>query len=145
MKLEQYFKSYYCQKTQDIISKLPKKLADEMAERFSTWQSDIERNRFMKGKRKYPLPCDVVRNQQTFGKKDYRIVSLLKKYNALTARQIASFLDEPSKAVTSKLYHAVRRGELMKLMPHPHAKIRYDVTMYALVNQKENTHELQSQ
>ena len=35
MKLEQYFQSYYCQKTQDIISKLPKKFADEMAERFS--------------------------------------------------------------------------------------------------------------
>jgi len=145
MKLEQYFQSYYCQKTQDIISKLPKKLADELAERFSTWQTDIEREKFMKGKRKYPLPCDVKRNEQTFGKKDYRIVSLLKKFNALTARQIGERLGEPSKAVTSKLYHAVKRGELIKLMPPPNSKIRYDVTMYALANNKENTHELQSQ
>ncbi len=145
MILEQYFQSYYSRKTQDIISKLPKELADKLAVKFSQWQSDIERNRFMKGKRKYPLPCDVVRNSQTFGKKDYRIVSLLKKFNALTARQIGERLGEPSKAVSSKLYHAVRRGELIKLMPPPNSKVRYDVTMYALANNKENTHELQSQ
>lgn len=145
MKLEQYFQSYYSQTTQDIISKLPKKLADELAIKFSTWQTEIERQRFMKGYRKYPLPCDVIRNEQTFGKKDYRIVSLLKKFNALTARQIAEHLSEPSKAVTSKLYHAVKRGELIKIMPPPATKIRYDITMYALANKKENTHELQSQ
>lgn len=145
MKLEQYFQSYYNDKTQEIISKLPKKFADEMAERFSEWQSNLERERFMKGNRKYPLPCDVQRNEKTYGKKDYRILFLLKKFNALTARQIGAFLDEPSKAVTSKLYHAVRRGELIKLMPPPNSKIRYDVTMYALANNKENTHELQSQ
>lgn len=145
MRLEQYFQSYYSRKTQDIISKLPKELADNMAVKFSTWQTEIERQRFMKGHRKYPLPCDVQRNEKTFGKKDYQIVSLLKKFNALTARQIGAFLDEPSKAVTSKLYHAVKRGELIKLMPPPNSKIRYDVTMYALANNKENTHELQSQ
>ena len=145
MKLEQYFQSYYNDKTQDIIRKLPKKFADEMAEKFSEWQSNIERERFMKGNRKYPLPCDVQRNETTYGKKDYRILSLLKKFNALTARQIGEHLSEPSKAVTSKLYHAVKRGELIKLMPPPNSKIRYDVTMYALANNKENTHELQSQ
>ena len=144
MRLEQYFQSYYNDKTQEIISKLPKKFADEMAERFSEWQSNIERERFMEGNRKYPLPCDVQRNEKTYGKKDYRIVSLLKKFNALTARQIGERLGEPSKAVTSKLYHAVKRGELIKLMPPPNSKIRYDVTMYALANNKENTHELQS-
>ena len=144
MRLEQYFQSYYNDKTQEIISKLPKKFADEMAEKFSEWQSNIERERFMKGNRKYPLPCDVQRNEKTYGKKDYRILSLLKKFNALTARQIGERLGEPSKAVTSKLYHAVKRGELIKLMPAPNSKIRYDVTMYALANNKENTHELQS-
>lgn len=151
MMLEQYYQSYYSETTQKIINKLPTEYINMIAEKFNEWQSNVERERFKKGLRKLPLPTDQGKDFGAYyngnqGRKDYRIVTILNQYNSLTAKQIAKLLKEPASSVRSKLYHAVKRGDVVKLMPPPNTKQRYDITIYALPETftQENTHELQS-
>ena len=151
MRLEQYYQSYYSNKTQKIIKKLPTVYINMIAEKFNQWWTEIERERFKKGLRKLPLPADQGTHFGAYlngnqGRKDYRIVTILNQYNSLTAKQIAKLLREPATSVRSKLYHAVKRGDVVKLMPPPNTKQRYDITIYALPETftQENTYELQS-
>lgn len=155
MRLEQYYQSYYSNKTQSIIKKLPTEYINMIAEKFNEWWTEIERERFKKGLRKFPLPTDqgthfgeyYNSNYKYHSNKDYRIVTILNQYKSLTAKEIAKLLKEPAISVRSKLYHAVKRGEVIKLIPPSKNKQRYNHTIYALPETftQENTHELQSQ
>ena len=137
MRLEQYYQSYYSNETQNIIKKLPTEYINMIAEKFNQWSTEIERERFKKGLRKLPLPADQGTHFGAYlngnqGRKDYRIVTILNQYNSLTAKQIAKLLKEPAISVRSKLYHAVKRGEVIKLIPPSKNKQRYNHTVYAL-------------
>tara|TARA_R100001369_G_scaffold92782_1_gene139799 strand:- start:3128 stop:3586 length:459 start_codon:yes stop_codon:yes gene_type:complete len=125
MKLEQYYNSYFTGKTQSIINSLPSKVANKFNDKFREYTYNIQRERYKKGLRKYPLPCDCSEhdeNEYYYGCKDLRIVTLLHQYNALTANEIAYHLDEAPISIRTKLYHAVKKGEICKAIVPPNTK-----------------------
>jgi predicted HTH transcriptional regulator len=133
--VSKYFPTFYSNGTQKRLAQHSQDFQDLVHQLFGKYCIEIERERYRRGKR-LQLPCDLVDQQNEFSKTDEKIISILTKFNALTTKQIRNHLNESAKVVHSKLYHAVKRGDIIKLMPPPSSKIKYKVdkkvTMFAL-------------